>query len=312
MAKIRVAIAGIGGVGGYFGGMLAKYYSNDPRVDICFIARGAHAEAIRMQGLRVETQNGDFIAHPALVSDDPALIGPVDYIIYCTKSYGLEALVQSLRPCIGPDTVLLPLLNGVDNDQVIRELLPQNEVWNGCVYLVAKRAAPGLIRASGNIARLFFGLDSGDGKRLKGMEQLFTEAGIDATLARPVEPVIWQKFMFISPVATLTSYLDAPIGEILAEEEKMGLFLSLLDELSFVAAKMNIPLIPDYHGLVLARMESLPYDTTSSMHRDFHAGLSTEVEALTGYVVRMSKTLNVPTPVYDKLYAELLLKAASL
>src|SRR5688572_6650454 len=110
---MKIAIAGIGGVGGYFGGLLAKKYESGEH-DIFFIARGEHAISIRVNGLQMKTADGDFTVHPAAVTADPSGIGTVDLVLFCTKSYDLDSVANACSPMVTKDTVLLPLLNGVD------------------------------------------------------------------------------------------------------------------------------------------------------------------------------------------------------
>jgi 2-dehydropantoate 2-reductase len=133
MHKIRIAFSGIGGVGGYYGGKLARYYHNSDVADIFFIARNEHLDAIRQNGLKVEEPTESFTAFPALATDQPLDIGVVDYLFLCTKSYDLEDNIQQLKPLIGEQTVIIPLLNGANISEQIQRILPSNEVWQGCV-----------------------------------------------------------------------------------------------------------------------------------------------------------------------------------
>ena len=300
-------IVGLGGVGGYFGGKLAAHYPpGNAEVEVSFIARGANESAIRAHGLRVEADGATFTAHPAHLSSNPATLGVVDLVLVCTKGYDLEATIEQLRPCLGPETAVLPLLNGVDSYERIRHLLPAQEVWEGCVYIVARLVAPGQVRDSGNVRSLFFGARTGPSAQLARVEALLRAAGLDARLAPDIRRTVWEKFTFISPVATLTTAFDAPLGAVLAGAESRPLVAGLLAEVMQLAAALGIALSPDIAARTLARMASLPYDTTSSMHSDYQAGKLTEVESLTGYVVRGSRALGLPCPTYEALYAQLL------
>ena len=114
MAKLRIAFSGIGAVGGYYGGMVAARYQGTIKADIFFIARGENLKAIREKGLQMQLGIRTIHTAPALATDNPAEIGPVDYLFCCTKSYDLEENIQQLKPVIGPKTVIIPLLNGLD------------------------------------------------------------------------------------------------------------------------------------------------------------------------------------------------------
>ncbi|WP_066832708.1 ketopantoate reductase family protein [Rufibacter ruber] len=301
----RIAIAGIGGVGGYFGGLLARHYAPSGEVEIIYIARGENEREIREHGLRIETPQEDFTVRPSLISSDASQLGGVDLLICCTKSYDLEQSLQQLAPCIGPHTVLLPLLNGVDSSDRIKAVYPQNEVWDGCVYILSRLRAPGRVTVNGNFGSLFFGATQGTPAQLKATEQLFKAAGMQATLAPDIEATIWQKFVFISSTATLTSYADADFKSIVSEAQNKELLRQLLAEITAVAAAKHISLPDTVSQEIFTRLENIPAGATSSMHSDFKAGKPTEVHSLTGYVVQLGQQLGVPTPTYAQIYEAL-------
>ncbi|MFC6999937.1 ketopantoate reductase family protein [Rufibacter roseus] len=304
----KIGILGIGGVGGYFGGLLAKKYENSDEVQIFFIARGEHEEAIKKNGLQVEATTGNFVARPALVSSDASQIGPLDLLLICTKSYGLEQSLKQYSACISPETVLLPLLNGVDSKERIEQVLPENEVWDGCVYVVSRYIEPGLVRETGGIGKLFFGSDSGTPGKLKAAEKLLQDAGFKATLSDNILSTIWEKFLFISSVSTTLTYLDVTVGAVLEKPEYKQLLVALLEELIAVAEAQNIVLPPDIIQRTVDTMARLPYDTITSMYSDYLNGNRTEAQSLTGYVTRLGHKLQVPVPTYDKLFAAILEK----
>ena len=302
---MKIAICGIGAVGGYFGGLLARYYQHSPDTEIYFIARGENEKEIRKNGLKVFSTKGDYIAYPKMITSDAALIGPVDLLICCTKSFHLEESLVQCAACIRPDTVILPLLNGVDSQQIISAICPSNEVYNGCVYLVARLSEPGVVRETGHISKLFFGSEKGVNTKQHDISDIFKKAGIEAVLSDNIERVMWEKFVFISSLATLTSYLDESSGSILSDANKTDPLHSLLEEIIMVAGKKNIPLPDDILQVTLNKFSSLPYDTTSSMHSDFKKKKSTEVESLTGYVVRTAKECNIAVPFFEMMYERL-------
>jgi 2-dehydropantoate 2-reductase len=305
----RIAILGTGAVGGFFGGLLAEKYAGSDRAEIIFITRPATEMIIRKKGLKIIGQNGERIVRPHLVSSNPAAIGKVDLLMCCVKSYDLEESLLPLAGCIAPETAILPLLNGVDAAARIRKLFPGTEVWEGCVYIVTRLIEPGVIKETGNIRSLYFGTASGQQEKPEQYETLFKEAGIDAYLSGNMELVTWEKFLFISAIASLTSYLDLPIGAIISNDDHRKLLLDLLHELKAVAAAKGI-LFPDtIIETTIGKMERLPYETTSSMHSDFRKGGKTEYNSLTAYVVQLGKKLNIKTPVYEKVLYGLISKS---
>ena len=304
--KTKIVIAGIGGVGGYFGGLLAKHFYEKEYVEINFVASGEHLKEIQKNGLKVIKGNTEFIAKPTLATDNPAEIGIANFIIITTKSYDLETIIQQLRPCINQDTIILPLLNGVDSKERINNILPDNIVLEGCVYIVSRLKQSGVIENSGNIQTLYFGLDKLIDNRLLLLESLFKEANIEAFLSDNISTIIWEKYIFISPTATATSYFDKCIGEVLADKEKLKTLGALIEEVKQLAKAKDIIVSDDITEKTLNKLKALPFEATSSMHRDFkNNNPRNELLSLTGYVVCEGRKYNLEIPTYITTYAVL-------
>ena len=305
----KIVIVGLGGVGGYYGGLLAKRFADDPSVKIYFVARGEHLKKVQQNGLSVITETGTFVAKPTLATDHVSEIGIADYVILTTKSYDLEATVHQIKPCVGENTVILPLLNGADISARIRAVLPGIEVWNGCAYIVSRLNEPGVVESSGNLHRLNFGYENQTNARLLYFEKLLKDAGIDATFYINIKSVIWKKFFFISSTASLTSYFDVSFGALLTDEDRKTTLVSLLEELLLVANSEGAEMNRNIIDKTIHQLENLPFDTTSSMHSDFRAGRNTELQTLTGIVIELGKKHGIPTPTYemvfDKLYKQM-------
>jgi 2-dehydropantoate 2-reductase len=275
-------------------------------VEIDFIARGENEKVIKAKGLTIESEEGVFVAHPKIVTVNPEAIGKSDYLICCIKSYDLEKNLGELAPLIGDNTIILPLLNGVDSYERIRKIFPHAKVWEGCVYIVSRLIAAGHIRQTGTAVSLHFGDDNAHSLESTRLLKIFSDAGIDAKLSDNIRQTIWEKFLFISPLATLTCYLNQSIGPILENKESEKLLEDLITELYALAKARGINLTPGMVTAALRRMAALPYDATSSMHDDLQKNKNIEVESLTGYVVKLGRELNVPTPIYQKLYETLI------
>ncbi len=303
--KTKIVIVGLGGVGGYYGGLLAKKYADDPDMDIYFVARGEHLIKVQQHGLTVITEDGTFNVKPTLATDNVSEIGIADYVILTTKSYDLEATVNQIKPCISSNTVILPLLNGADISSRIRVLLPGIEVWNGCVYIVARLNEPGVVESSGNVHSLFFGYENQTTDRLLYMDKVMKDAGIEATFSDKILSVIWKKFFFISSTATLTSYFDVSFGALLSDDLHKTTLVNLLEELLLVANAEGAEINRNVIDKTIHQLENLPFETTSSMHSDFKAGRTAELQTLTGIVIELGKKHNIPTPVYEMVYKEL-------
>jgi len=303
MSSTRIIIAGIGGVGGYFGGLLAHHYAQHPGAEIEFIARGKNLEAIRAHGLKVIQGSQEFVARPALATANPADAGPADFILLCTKGYDLEGMLEQLRPCIQRDTILLPLLNGVDSREWLRQTLPHNLVLDSCVYVVSRLLQPGVVENTGKIDKIYFGPEDRETDRLKQLERIFREAGIDALLTPDIAPVMWEKFIFIAAVATATSWFNKTIAELLTDESSLHHTLALIEEVKQVAKARGIKVAENMTELTLNKIKAIAPGTTSSMHSDYRQKKhQTELESLTGFVVREGRKFHVPTPTFDTAY----------
>lgn len=302
MTKTKVLIAGIGGVGGYFGGLLARQFYDSKNVEIYFLARGKHLTEIQTNGLKILKGDSEFIAKAKLATDNPADIGVVDFLILCTKSYDLEKTIQQLEGSVTNETIVLPLLNGIDGKERIKNLLPNNLVLDGCVYIVSRLAQAGKIENIGNIETLYFGLDNFENEKLVFLESLFKQANIDATLSKNISTIIWEKFIFISSIATLTSYFDNSIGSILTDNEKLKTVTKLIEEVTQIAKLKKIIVSEDITEKTLSKLKSLPFETTSSMHSDFqNKKHNTELQSLTGYVACEGQKYDLRTPTFEEL-----------
>lgn len=304
--KVKIIVAGIGGVGGYFGGLLANWYANNEHIEIYFISRGENLEAIRENGITIIEKDCYTIANPTLVTDDPSKCGIADYLILCTKTYDLAALLDQLRPAINENTLILPLLNGIDNVEKIQAQLPGISVLEACVYVVSRLQSPGIIENTGNLQKIFFGSSRINDNRPQQLESILQQAGIDAHYTSAIRKLTWEKFLFISPVATATSYFNNSIGQLAEDPDKMAFVKQLLAETKSIALAMGIEMDTDISEKIINRILSLPYENTSSMHSDYKKGKKeTELESLTGYVIRKAAELNLQVPGFEKAYAHL-------
>lgn len=305
MKPVTIAFLGLGGVGGYFGAKLSRRFSGANDIEVIFLAREKTAEAIRNNGIKLITPAEEFTAHPHTISTTGNDISPVDFLICSVKSYDLEESLKQFSSCISAQTILLPLQNGIDAAARIKNMFPLNETWNGCVYIVSRITEPGVIKETGNIHSLYFGSRTGDPGKLQQLYEILKSAHEDVFLSNHIDEVVWEKFVFISTIASLTSYLDVCIGKILDNEKNRKLLLSLLEEITTVAQAEGIALPRDIISLTIKKMEKLPYQTTSSMHSDFQRGNKTELQSLTGHVVELASQHRISVPEYEKILKEL-------
>jgi 2-dehydropantoate 2-reductase len=292
---------GAGGLGGYFGGLLARAGH-----DVTFIARGAHLEAIRRQGgLRVRAVDGEWFV-PARATEAPAA-GPADLILFTVKSYDTPAAAAVVGAAVGTGTSILSLQNGVDNEEVLAQRYGSARVLGGVVYIFAGIAAPGIVAQTGGPRRVIFG-EWADGRsgRVRRLEGLFREAGWNAEASPDIVRDKWAKFAFICAQAGMTALTRLPIGEIRASPPTWAMFRQILEEVVAVGRARGVALAPDLVEQHVAFAERLEPSGTSSLYNDLVAGRRLEIEALHGTVVRYGSEAGIPTPACAAVYAALL------
>jgi len=277
---------GTGGTGGFYGGLLAR--SGD---DVTFIARGAHLDAIRARGLTVKSRlAGDFTI-PARATADPSEIGRVDLVLFCVKTYDTETAAALIQPAVGPDTVILSVQNGIDNDERIARVVGRG------TGVIGKRAGAG---------SLIFGADAGQlGQRNEQLYQHCTDAGIATELQPDIKAVLWSKFVFICGFSGVTALTRLTIGPILGRKEPTGLLRGTMGEVMAVAASQGVALaggVPDQALAMAGRLE--PW-ALGWMANDLALGRRLELESLNGTVVRLGQAKAVPTPFNFAIYAAL-------
>src|SRR5690606_2676469 len=299
----NILIVGIGGVGGYFGGLLSHTFEKSNRATIHFMGRGQNLSAIQSRGIHIKSLQGEFTTFPTKVSDDPRAFGQVDYIILCTKSYDIEETIQQLRPTVSKNTVFLPLLNGVDSSARIQSIFPDNLVAEGCANIISRLTAPGVIEIFSTFQTIRFGVQGSVPPQLKVLGDLFEEAGIDVHLTDRIWSAIWEKFIFISSAATATSYHNKTFGQIKENTAYRADLEKLTDEICLLAQAKLIDVPEDIKERVLQLFDNAPPESTTSMHADFlRQKGKTEVESLTGYVVKEGERYGLDLPTYRKMY----------
>jgi len=302
---MKIAVFGVGGVGGYFGGKIAMKYAGSSGYRVVFMARGAHLAAIRKGGLLLKTVEGEFRVTPDLATDDPAAVGPCDLVLVCVKEYALEEAAVRLAPLLHEKTIVLPLLNGVDIAERLRSMLPRGVVLSGCVYISAFVEAPGIVRQVGGTCQLLFGPDDGQAEMYRPLEILLKEAGIKAELSAAIAVPLWAKYLFVSPMAGVTSLTGLCFGDVMADEKGRGMVRGLMMEIQRLAAAKGIALPADCVDHGIATVERFPHATRSSMQLDYEKGRRTEMELFIGYAVRTGRTLGIPVPLHEEIYAKL-------
>jgi 2-dehydropantoate 2-reductase len=302
---MKIAVVGLGGVGGYFGGKLAGKYAGSPEHKVVFIARGEHLAAIRREGLLLKTVEGISLVIPDLATDRPAEAGSCDLVFFCVKEYGLETAAAGLDPLLHANTIILPVLNGVDIAERLRSIVPRGTVLSGCVYISSFIETPGVVRQVGGTCQLVFGPDDGRADVYRPLEALLKGAGIKADLSANIAVPLWTKYLFVSPMAGVTSLTGLCFGEVMADEKGRAMVRGLMAEIAHLAGVKGITLPTDSVESAIAKVNHFPPETKSSMQLDYEKGEKTELELFIGFAVRAGHTLGVPMPLHEELYTAL-------
>ncbi len=298
---MRVAVIGAGGVGGAFGAAMAK-----AGADVTFLARGAHLQAMRQNGLRIEGGRGETVIQPAQATDDAASIGPVDFVLFCVKLWDVETAGAAIKPLIGPTTAIIPLQNGVDAAERLIPILGAQAVMGGVAQISATIAAPGIVRQTGSFMRLVFGeLDGGKSNRGETFLNLCQQAGFDATHSDRIMTDLWMKFILLASNAAITAATRTSIGILRDDPEIDPLFARAYAEVAAVGRAKGVKLPDDAVERTLGFNRNAPPTMMASMAHDLIRGNRIELPWLSGKVVSLGRELNVPTPVHEVLYAVL-------
>lgn len=299
---MKIAVIGAGGVGGYFGGRLAH-----AGIDTTFIARGATLDALRGRGLRVDSINGDFtIEHPQ-TTDDPRTVGPVDAVLLAVKAWQIPEAAETAKPMLGPDTIVVPLENGIDAPEVIASALGREHAAGGLCAIVSFIVEPGHIRHAAFDPMVMFGeLDNRRTERVERLRQAFTQANVNAEIPQDIHRSMWTKFLFIATMSGIGALTRVPIGAWRAMPEIRAIVTESLREVVALATARGIDLGADAIEKTWERYEALPPASTSSLQRDVMDGKPSELDAQLGAIVRLAKEANVPVPVTAMVYHALL------
>lgn len=295
---MRIAVLGSGGIGGYYGSLLANGGH-----DVAFIARGAHLEAMQRRGLTVRTPQGQSTI-PVLAVADTKTLGPVDLVLFCVKAYDTGPAAQTLAPLMARDTAVVTFQNGVDNVDAIGSVVGAEAVLAGAVYVALQLVGPGVILRSGGEGTMVFGELSGAlTERVQRIASAFQQSGIPHQLSTDINRVLWEKFLFITGIGGVTALARSGIGPLLASPEGRTLLTASCAEIAAVAEATGAPLPNDAVDSVIKQAATLPPQWRSSMARDLSDGRRLEVEALSGAVVHRGLAHDIPTPVHQTIAA---------
>ncbi len=300
---MHIVVYGTGGVGGYFGIRLAQAGNK-----VTFIARGTHLKVMKEKGLRLKSYKGDAQLYPVNATDDISKItSPIDMVLVAVKAWQLAEVAKDIKQVLSGDTMVLPLLNGVTNHEVLCEVLPQENVLGGLCKIVSKIEEPGVIHHMSYEPMIIFGeLNNKDTKRGRLLLEVLRKAGIKAYFSKNIIVDIWKKYLYITTVSAIGALTRSTIGEMLKVPQVKKMMRDTAEEIVSVAKAKGVKLPNDVIEKQFEIIENQPYDTTSSMQRDMMNSKPSELEAQNGTIVKLGQKLGVPTPVTHFIYYTLL------
>jgi len=302
---MRIAIVGTGGIGAPLGASLATTGQ-----DVFFLARGAHLTAMRANGLRVEGDRGETVVRPVQATDDPAVIGPVDLVLFCVKLWDVETTGEQIRPLIGSETAVIPLQNGIDASERLLPILGAAHVLGGVAWVSGSIVAPGVVRQSGTHHRIIFGeLDGQITPRLERICDVCRAAGIEAVASSDIQRDRWEKFIAMVAVSGPCALTRRPIGDLRDDPDIAPLIDDAMQEAVDVGRSCGVQFAPNVLDPSRAMIRGAPSNLMPSLAVDLRAGNKLELPWLAGRVVQLGAAYGVPTPVNRVVYAALKLYA---
>lgn len=296
---MRIAVMGAGGVGGYFGALLARAGH-----DVAFVARGRHLAAMRERGLRVRGFAGETLIERPTVSDAPSALGVREVVLFAVKLWDTESAAEAIRLMLDAKSVVIPFQNGVESVERIGRVVGARHVMGGAAYIAATIAEPGVIAQTGSMARLRFGAVIPEQREAgRAFAEACIGAGIDAELTDDIERVLWEKFVFLSAMSGVTAATRQPIGAIRDDPDLRAVLEAAMREADAVGRARGVALSEGFVDRQLAFADGLPAEMRSSMLNDLLAGNRLEAPWLSGAVARMAKEAGLAAPVSATLYA---------
>jgi len=306
-------IYGVGGVGGYFGGKIAYQAAHETDSDkrVFFLARGEHLKAIRQNGLILNTaEHNGIMCIPFQVTDSIEAAPDPDLCLLCVKSYDLDSTVRSLVGKVKDQTIIIPLLNGIDIYERVRTILKAGIVLPACAYVGTHIEKPGTVTQKGAPGIILCGKDPAfPDFNHEPLIKLFTDANIKFNWVNDPFPPIWEKFIFIAAFGLVTAYSEKTLGGVAADTALRGLVEKIMGEIVDIARKRGITLNPGIVETSISKANNFPFETKTSYQRDIEAkGRLNEGDLFGGTIIRMGQDEKIPTPITQHIFEEIELR----
>ncbi|MDP6777855.1 MAG: 2-dehydropantoate 2-reductase [Candidatus Latescibacteria bacterium] len=298
---MRIAIFGVGAVGGYLGASLIRNGE-----EVAFIARGDHLSAIRANGLSVDDTDQEYSVHPTIATESPVEVGPVDTVIVGVKAWQVVEAAQALGPMLGPDTTVLSVQNGVEAPRDLAGVLGSDRVLASTVGVFSSIVEPARLRKKGGCHMQIGELDRAASERVLELVAVLADCGVTATAADDIQVELWRKLTMIAALSGVGSLVRLPVGDWRHLPETRALHVRVVDEGAAVAHAEGSEVSSEALEQIKTAVDRYAAETTASMQRDIMEGRPSELEHLTGAIVRHGRKNGVATPVHSVIYGCLL------
>jgi len=298
----KICIAGVGGVGGYIGGALAREY---PHVSL--FARGKRKESILDKGLVVRSEClGNFTAVPEKVSDSAEELGIMDVIFICVKNYSLEQVCREIAPMVGDKTIIIPVMNGTNPGERTRKNLGRGLVIDSLIYVISGSESDFTIVQKGNYGIIHIGLNKPSVEEKAAIEKvhgILSGTGISCIMEDDIDAAIWKKYVLNCAFNVITAYYSANTGELRSDPRKVEEYRALLSEACLVARTKGVYVPETLEGEQVKHFMYVQSDeATSSLRRDVDAGRPNELETFSGYLLELANQYGISIPVTERFY----------
>ena len=298
---MKIAIIGIGGVGGYFGTLLANH-----GLDVTFVARGDTFNALKEKGISLKTVQGSYELSQVNVIDSISKLIDPELVLVCCKTYDLEQVAFELKNIASNKTIIIPLLNGIDVDLIIKKIIPQSKVYPGLTYIVSTKKEPGVFEQTAGPCTIIFGERKvSNNSELKKIEEIFKAAGLKATCAEDIEKEYWKKFIWLTGFSGMTAICRSNIGAIVNLDLGFELIVRCFDEGFTLAKAFGVVFQDTDREEIVSKAINYKHTGTSaksSLLVDIENKRRNEIESLNGTLIRLAKEKNVAVPLNEIIY----------
>lgn len=308
MNKKQITIVGLGGVGGYFGFKINQFNEKDNEFSVSFVARNETYTIVKENGLTLlSPEHTESVTKPTAIYQTISEINNPDLILICVKEYDLENVCKQLQHVITENTILLPLMNGVDIYDRIRKIIPNNTILPSCVYVASHIKAKGVVEHKGKAGKIIIGKDPNHpSENVDWIINLLQNSKIDFDFKDNSFVDIWTKFIFIASFGLVTAKHNSSIGTVCTDEIQKQEATNIMVELKSIADKKGIILDDNIIQNTFEKAITFPFNTPTSLQLDINSKKeNNELELFAGAIINYGKEVNIATPFTEKIYSEL-------